>query len=219
MSDLWSRRLQTLPWTPSPRAPDLAPGDEIAIDVRRHPITLALPALRTWLGFLVLTTGGVPALVVLFALSVAMWARARFSAGLRRSLVTAAVPALLLLISSGTTAVLAALGLVAWLLEDIADWYTDRLVVSHKRLYRLYGVFTRHSPSMALPSVAFIDALEPPLGRLLGYGTILLDSVAQRDVPLSRFDHLPDVSGVHKTILEMRAAAMPRFPLPGQATY
>lgn len=221
MSDPWSHRLRALPRTLPARYPSLATGDEVVLDVRRHPITLGMPALRTLVGLLVLTTAAATAqLVVLFAFSVAVWAHNRAHAGVRRSLFIAAMAALLLLIASGgTTAVPAGFGLVLWLVEDVADWCTDRLVVSRKRIYRLHGVLTRHSPSMALPSVAFIDALESPLGRILGYGTILLDSVAQRDLPLSRFDHLPGVSSVHVKILELRNAAMPRFPMPGQPTY
>lgn len=223
MSGFWSRRRRALSlwslWLPPPRYPRLAPGDEVILDVRRHPITLVFPVLRTVVGLLVLITDAATLqLVLLFAFSVAVWARARMHAGLRRSLVLAAVPALVLLIaSSGTAAFFAGTGLVLWLAEDIADWWTDRLVVSQKRIYRLHGVLTTHSPSMALPSVAFIDALQPPLGRVLGYGTILLDSVAQRDLPLSRFDHLPDLSNVHVTILKLRNAAMPRFPMTGQS--
>jgi hypothetical protein len=220
MSDFWSQRIRPLRAALSPRYPHITTGDEVVVDVRRHPITLVVPVLRTALGLLVLSTGGSSLqFVVLFALSVAGWARARLQTGLRMSLVTAAVPTLLLLISAGGVAVLAGIGLLAWVLEDVADWYTDRLVVTRRRIYRLYGVFTQHSPSMALPSVAFIDALETPLGRLLGYGTILLDSVAQRDVPLSRFDRLPDASHVHVRILELRSAAMPRFPASGQPPY
>ena len=57
-----------------------------------------------------------------------------------------------------------------------------------------------------------IDASVPPLGRLLGYGTLSLDSVAQRDAPLSRFDHVPDVVARSHEILELRSRAMPKFP-------
>ena len=49
-------------------------------------------------------------------------------------------------------------------------------------------------------------------GSLLGYGTLSLDSVAQRDAPLSRFDHVPGVVQVSHDILELRSRAMPRFP-------
>ena len=104
--------------------------------------------------------------------------------------------------------------LLLWLLEDLADWHSDRLVVTDKRIYRRHGVLTRHSPSISLTAIAYIDAAVPPLGRLLHYGTLRLDSVAQRDAPLSRFDLIPDVVPVSHEILRLRAAAMPKGPLP-----
>lgn len=218
MSDLWSRRLGTLPWAPRARYPHLATGDEVALDVRRHPITLAAPALRTLSGVLLLVMGRPNFFVVaLFALSVAVWARSRIHANVRRSLVVVAVPlALLLIAPPGAARAILLAALVLWLAEDLADWFTDRLVVTRKRVYRLYGVFTTHSPSIALTSVTYIDPLQPLLGRVFGFGTILLDSAAQRDEPLSRFDHLPEADYVHFKILELRAAAIPKFPhLPG----
>jgi hypothetical protein len=102
--------------------------------------------------------------------------------------------------------------LLGWLAEDVADWYSDRLVVTDKRIYRRHGVITRHSPSISLMAIAYIDAAVPPLGQLLHYGTLRLDSVAQRDAPLSRFDQIPDVVPVSHEILRLRAAAMPKGP-------
>ena len=213
MSDLWSRRLRALPWLPPARYPELVQGDEVALDVRRHPITLALPVARTMLASLVILLDSAPAgLLVLFAVTVGWWARARLHAGWRRASVAAAVTTLLLVGMPGSGQVLLAVGLLLWLAEDLADWYTDRLVVSRSRIYRLYGVFTTHSPSMALTAVTYIDALQPLLGRVFGYGTILLDSVAQRDEPLSRFDHLPQADFVHVKILELRSSAVQRYP-------
>lgn len=220
MSDLWSRRLRTIPWLPPARYPHLAPGDEVALDVRRHPITLALPAVRTLMATLVVVLDrGTIELLVLFGVAAALSARTRLHASWQVSLLVAAVPTLLLLVTTGAAGrVLLLIGFLLWLAEDLADWYADRMVVSRKRVYRLYGVFTTHSPSIALTSVTYIDPLQPLLGRVFGYGTILLDSAAQRDEPLSRFDHLPQADFVHVKILELRSAALPKFPqVPGAA--
>ena len=109
--------------------------------------------------------------------------------------------------------VLCVLALLTWLLEDVADWWSDRLVISDKRIYRRYGVITGHSPSISLMGVVYIDASVPPLGRLLHYGTLQLDSAAQEDAPLSRLELVPDVVAVSHEILRLRSAAMPRFPM------
>lgn len=195
------------------RRPSFVPATEqVVIDERRHPVALALPAARTVAGLLtVLTLGALP--VVLLALSTTGWAAGRLHRGLRSSLTVAGVTVVgVLLLVVLSHAVLCAVLLLLWAAEDVADWHSDRLVVTDKRVYRRYGVLTRHSPSVSLTAVAYIDAAVPPLGRLLHYGTLLLDSAAQRDAPLSRFDLVPDVVAVSHELLRLRSQAMPKFP-------
>ena len=156
---------------------------------------------------------GVDFQLLVFGVLTAVWAGWRFRAGLRTTGLTA-------LVATAALAVLDALWgpavclllLLLWVLDDVADWYCDRLVVTDKRIYRRYGVVTQHSPSISLTAIAYLDASVPPLGHLLGYGTLSLDSVAQRDAPLSRFDHVPDVVPASHSILELRSRAMPKFP-------
>jgi len=201
-------------WDARHRAPTFVPASEtVVIDERRHPLVLVAPVLRTLTGLLVLAAGLELLPLLLFAVLVAGWAQARLRAGLRTSSTIAAASAVTLvaldLLSGG---VLPGLLLLLWLAEDVADWYGDRLVVTDKRIYRRHGVVTRHSPSISLTAVAYIDAAVPPLGRVLQYGTLRLDSVAQRDAPLSRFDLVPDVVAVSHEILRLRSQAMPRYP-------
>lgn len=187
--------------------------ESVRIDVRRHPFVLAVPALRTLAGALVLAAGVRLVHLLVFAVLTAVWAGWRFRSGLRATgltalVATAALAVLDLLWGPFVCLVL----LLVWALDDLADWYCDRLVVTDKRIYRRYGVLTQHSPSISLTAIAYLDASVPPLGRLFGYGTLSLDSVAQRDAPLSRFDHVPDVVVVSHEILELRSRAMPKFP-------
>lgn len=197
------------------QAPFVPAAETVMIDARRHPLLLVMPALRTIVGVLLLAVGlDLPALL-LFTLVTAIWASMRMSPGLRRSLVIGAAAGGGLVVLDATVGpVVPLVLLLAWLAEDVADWYTDRLVVSDKRIYRRHGVLTRHSPSIALTGIAYIDAAVPPLGRMLGYGTLRLDSVAQRDAPLSRFDLIPDVVAVSHEILRLRTRALPRFQQP-----
>ncbi|MFP5219484.1 MAG: PH domain-containing protein [Actinomycetes bacterium] len=189
--------------------PFVADAETVVLDVRRHGLVLLWPALRTATGLLALS--GSLTFMVLFAVSTAGWALQRLSGGARRSAAVVAVAAVLLFVISPVWSVLL-LGL--WLAEDVADWSCDRLVVTDRRIYRRYGWATAHAPSISLTAIAFIDAAVPPLGRVLGYGTLRLDSVAQRDAPLSRLDFLPDVIGISHEVLRLRAAAMPKFPPP-----
>ena len=201
-------------WDERARTRDFVPASEtVVIDVRRHPFLLVPPVLRTLVALVVVAVG--PRLVPLLVLAgvTAVWASTRWKPSLKTTGLAAlgtAVGVVVVEALAGTA--LTVLVLLLWSAEDVADWWTDRLVVSNRRIYRRHGVVTRHSPSIALTAVAFVDAAVPPLGRALHYGTLRLDSVAQRDAPLSRFDLVPDVVPVSHEILRLRTAAMPRFP-------
>jgi membrane protein YdbS with pleckstrin-like domain len=187
-------------------------AEQVQIDERRHGIVLAAPAIRTGVGLAIAVSGPGTLPLLLFAAASAVGRRGR----LRRRLlvVTALVVALagLSAVEGVGGAALLVLALVGWLAFDVADWYTDRLVVTNRRLYRLHGVVVTHRPSVALTSLTFVDLAEGPVGRVLRFGTLLFDSPAQRDTPLARFDFLPYAADVHERVLELRAAAMPKFP-------
>ena len=196
-------------------------SDTVALDVRQHWVVLIVPVLRTVAGIAALLTDLAFTPVLLFALLTALWVHARLRRGARSiGIITLVAVVVLALLGGREDSVVGPLLglalLLAWCGEDAVEWYGNRLVVTNKRLYRCYGVVTRHVPSMALTSVVFIDASVPPLGRIFGYGTLRLDSAAQRDAPLSRLDFVPDVVDVHKQVLSLRAAAIPKFPSSGQ---
>ena len=190
---------------------------EIRLVVRQHVAALGAPVLRTALGLLALLSGLPLLLLLLFAAAAALETRRRLLARARTCAAVGVATAVLLVVFAGPASplagrVLIGVLLLAWVGFEVADWHHDRLVVTTKRLYRCSGIFVRHVPSMSLTGIAFIDAAASPLGRAVGYGTILLDSVAQRDQPLSRFSFIPQVQDVHSQILELRAAAIPKYP-------
>ena len=200
------------PTRPTPFVPA---GEEVELDVRRSPVLLLLPGLRTAVGLFVLAVGADLYLLLGFALATAAWARARLDAGLRTTATVAACCTLALVVLQalvGTSLCLVLL--LGWTAEDVADWWSDRLVVSNKRIYRRFGVITRHAPSISLTAVAYIDPAITPVGRVLGFGTLYLDSAAQRDAPLSHFEMVPDVQHVADAIMRLRSAALPKFPPP-----
>lgn len=203
-------------WDDRYRATSFVPASEtVVIDVRRHAWLLLTPALRTAAGLAVLVAGLTLLPLLVLVVVTAAWARVRLHSGLRvAAMVGLGSTVALFLLAVLVGPLLCVLLLLLWLADDLADWWSDRLVVSDKRIYRRHGVITRHSPSIALTAVAYIDAAVPPSGRVWGYGTLSLDSVSQQDAPLSRFDLVPDVVAVAHDILRLRAAAMPRFPPP-----
>lgn len=214
-ADRWHASLRGLSdrireWDDGRRSTSFVPASEtVHLDVRRHPFVLLWPTLRTLAGLLVLVTGPRLVPLLLLAGATAAWSTVRFDSGLKRTALTAAAAAAAAALLSPPLVLLL---LLALLVEDVADWACDRLVVTDRRIYRRYGVLTSHAPSIALTAIAFIDASVPPAGRLLHYGTLRLDSVAQRDAPLARLDLLPEVTAVSHEILRLRAAALPTFP-------
>jgi membrane protein YdbS with pleckstrin-like domain len=202
-------------WDDQVRSTAFVPASEaVVIDQRRHPVLLLGSVLRTLAGLYALAVGLRFGALLVFAVVTAVWAVARVRTGLRTTAyVAAGATAGLVVLTLVAGALLSVLALLLWIAEDVTDWYCDRLVVTDKRIYRRYGVLTGHSPSISLTAVAYLDAAVPPLGRLLHYGTLRLDSAAQNDAPLSRFDLVPDVVRVSHEILRLRSKALPRFPL------
>lgn len=201
-------------WAEQSRSTSFVPAAEtVVIDARRHSSLLVGPGLRTLAGLAVVVAGSGLLLLLVFVLTVGAWAQGRLrSGGREKAFVVAGTALALVVLPYAFGPVLPAALLLLWLAEDVTDWHSDRLVVTDKRIYRRHGVLTTHSPSISLMAVAYLDAAVPPLGRLLHYGTLQLDSAAQDDAPLSRFDLIPDVVGVSQEILRLRAAAMPRYP-------
>ena len=188
-------------------------AETVVIDVRRHPLLLLVPGLRTVAGLLVLATGLSLLWLLAFLAFTAVWAQLRLQAKVRRTAYVAGSTTLALAVLAAlANPLLAAVFVLVWFGEDLADWYSDRLVVSDKRIYRRHGVLIRHSPSIALTSIAYLDTAVLPVGHWWTAGTLRLDSVAQRDAPLSRFDLIPDVVDASHEILRLRTEAIRRYP-------
>lgn len=201
-------------WDTQYRSNHFVPSaDEVVIDVRRHPLLLLVPGLRTLAGLIVLATGLSLLWLLAFLAFTAVWAQLRLQADVRRTAIVAVSTTLALTVLAAlANPLLAAVFVLVWFGEDLADWYSDRLVVSDKRIYRRHGVLIRHSPSIALTGIAYLDTAVLPVGHWWTAGTLRLDSVAQRDAPLSRFDLIPGVVAVSHEILRLRTEAIRRHP-------
>jgi membrane protein YdbS with pleckstrin-like domain len=136
---------------------------------------------------------------------------------LRRHLVVLAEPVL--------TCVLALLG-VMWLVERVSDvphlpdllflawllllgraywrylqWRGEWFVATDKRLLLAYGVFKRRVAMMPLSKVTDMSYNRSVLGRLLGYGELVMES-AHQDRALSDVNRLPMPDQVYVRICE-----------------
>lgn len=193
--------------------------DDIRIDVREHVSTLTQPLLRAIVGVLALVAPHPVLPIIAFGVLVAAIVHRREGLGIVTTVLAGVLAAVVVgLAGSSHTSMqvhaLLVLLLLLWLAADLFAWYDDRLIVTGRRIYRVYGLLTKHGPSMALSSITYIDVVVTPTGQAFNYGTLVLDSAAQRDDPLSHFAYLPDAVEVHKQILTLRTAAIRTLPRP-----
>ena len=77
----------------------------------------------------------------------------------------------------------------AVLLAPVA-WAVDYFVVTSHRFIETSGLFNRKVAMMPLAKVTDMTFQRSVLGRMLGYGTFILESAGQ-DQALSTVDHIP----------------------------
>src|SRR5689334_4231341 len=70
------------------------------------------------------------------------------------------------------------------------NWAVDYFVVTSHRFVQTSGLFSRKVAMMPLVKVTDMTFERSFLGRMLGYGTFILESAGQ-DQALSRVDHIP----------------------------
>ena len=82
------------------------------------------------------------------------------------------------------------IGLLLFVGYKLMDWYYDRFVLTDKRVMVVGGIATRRVGMMPLARVTDMAYLQSPLGRLLNYGTFVLESAGQ-DQALREIKPLP----------------------------
>ena len=80
---------------------------------------------------------------------------------------------------------------LAWFAWLVADWYVERFVVTNKRVLLVTGILTRKVAIMPLVKVTDLTYEQTVFGRLLDYGSFIIESAGQEQA-LSRIDYLPD---------------------------
>jgi membrane protein YdbS with pleckstrin-like domain len=96
------------------------------------------------------------------------------------------------------------LGFKAW------EWSEDYFVVTSDRMLEASGVFTRKIAMMPLVKVTDMSFQRSTLGRLLGYGSFILESAGQ-DQALRTIDHVPYPEQLY---LEICALIFPAEKIP-----
>jgi membrane protein YdbS with pleckstrin-like domain len=83
------------------------------------------------------------------------------------------------------------IGTLAWFAWVFTDWYVERFVVTNKRVLLVSGIITRKVAIMPLVKVTDLTYEQTGFGRLLDYGSFIIESAGQQQA-LSRIDYLPD---------------------------
>jgi hypothetical protein len=84
----------------------------------------------------------------------------------------------------------------------LLEWINDQIVITDKRIFELSGVITRNVASMPLRMLTDVTYRRTLGGRILGYGTLVVESAGQ-DQALSRIEYLPEPDRVYRTITSL----------------
>jgi membrane protein YdbS with pleckstrin-like domain len=100
-----------------------------------------------------------------------------------------------------TAAVLIWLAVIGWVAWKVFDWYFDRFILTNKRVMVVNGIITRKVAMMPLLRVTDMKYEQSALGRLLNYGTFVLESAGQ-DQALREVKHLPNPNELYLRVVE-----------------
>jgi len=105
-------------------------------------------------------------------------------------------------VTSGLTLlVIIWIGVMSWVLWDVAEWYYDRFILTNKRVMLIEGILARKVAMMPLLRVTDMKYTQSPLGRLLGYGTFELESAGQEQA-LRVVTNLPNPTELYLQVVE-----------------
>jgi membrane protein YdbS with pleckstrin-like domain len=96
------------------------------------------------------------------------------------------------------------------------EWWDEKLVVTDKRFVLITGVFDVKVAMMPLTKVTDLTYERSALGRLLGYGTVVVESAGQIQA-FNRIDFLPQPERIYDVVSELvfgdRKAQADRFSM------
>ena len=84
----------------------------------------------------------------------------------------------------------------------VSEWWVEKVVITDKRVMLTQGVFTQKVGMMPLGKVTDLTFERTLNGRVLGYGTMVIESAGQIQA-LNRIDFLPDPEEVYEAISEL----------------
>jgi uncharacterized membrane protein YdbT with pleckstrin-like domain len=94
------------------------------------------------------------------------------------------------------------LAVVARAIWMAMEWHNDRFLVTDRRIMLVSGLLTRKVAMMPLIKVTDLTFERPLVGRLLGYGTFVLESAGQ-DQALRRIGYLPAPDVLYRDVSQL----------------
>ena len=96
-------------------------------------------------------------------------------------------------------AILALLLRTGW---KVAEWNTERFVVTDARILLVGGLVSRRVAMLPLRKVTDMSYRRSPLGRMLGYGEFVMESAGERQ-SLQRVSYLPNPDTLYLQLSEL----------------
>ncbi|WP_018335208.1 PH domain-containing protein [Actinomycetospora chiangmaiensis] len=84
----------------------------------------------------------------------------------------------------------------------ISEWWVEKVVMTDKRVMLAEGVFTQRIGMMPLGKVTDLTFERTFMGRILGYGTLVIESAGQIQA-LNRISYMPDPDEFYEAISEL----------------
>ena|SRR2546430_2333342 len=84
----------------------------------------------------------------------------------------------------------------------VLSWWVERIVVTDKRILMTTGVFTTRVLMMPITKVTDLTYKRTMNGRMMGYGTIIVESAGQIQA-LNNIEYLPKPEQVYDAISEL----------------
>ncbi len=84
----------------------------------------------------------------------------------------------------------------------VIEWWIERIVVTNKRVMLSRGIITHNLGMMPLSKVTDLTFERSLTGRLLGYGTLIVESAGQIQA-LNRIDFLPEPDEIEEALTEL----------------
>lgn len=87
------------------------------------------------------------------------------------------------------------------------EWWVDRIFVTEKRIFEVSGLLTRKVASMPLGNLTDMTYQRSLLGRVLGYGDLIVETAGQAQA-LSRIAYLSHPDDFYRTVTGLVTAGL-----------